>query len=191
MTAQENRRSRITRRVFRESLTELMLEQGMQKISVNEICKRADMNRSTFYAHYQDVYDLVERVERNMSRQLTESFFRKMDEKAPARDCFTEIFSFIREHREFYLYYLAESRQSGVLQLAWDVIRDRIAETELTPASFGVGTQEEMAYHGAFFLMGMTAVVRLWLQNGCREEPSALYELLRRQSAVQETMIGW
>ena len=78
-----------------------------------------------------------------------------------------------------------------MLQLAWDVIRDRIAETELTPASFAVGTQEEMAYHGAFFLMGMTAVVRLWLQNGCREEPSALYELLRRQSAVQETMIGW
>lgn len=161
------------------------------KITVREICEQAEIHRSTFYAHYQDVYDLVERVERNMSRQLTESFFRKMDEKAPARDCFTEIFSFIREHREFYLYYLAESRQSGVLQLAWDVIRDRIAETELTPASFGVGTQEEMAYHGAFFLMGMTAVVRLWLQNGCREEPSALYELLRRQSAVQETMIGW
>ena len=161
------------------------------KITVREICEQAEIHRSTFYAHYQDVYDLVERVERNMSRQLTESFFRKMDEKAPARDCFTEIFSFIREHREFYLYYLAESRQSGVLQLAWDVIRDRIAETELTPASFGVGTQEEMAYHGAFFLMGMTAVVRLWLQNGCREEPSALYDLLRRQSAVQETMIGW
>ena len=161
------------------------------KITVREICEQAEIHRSTFYAHYQDVYDLVERVERNMARQLTESFFRKMDEKAPARDCFTEIFSFFREHREFYLYYLAESRQSGVLQLAWDVIRDRIAETELTPASFGVGTQEEMAYHGAFFLMGMTAVVRLWLQNGCREEPSALYELLRRQSAVQETMIGW
>ena len=161
------------------------------KITVREICEQAEIHRSTFYAHYQDVYDLVERVERNMSRQLTESFFRKMDEKAPARDCFTEIFSFIREHREFYLYYLAESRQSGVLQLAWDVIRDRIAKTELTPASFGVGTQEEMAYHGAFFLMGMTAVVRLWLQNGCREEPSALYDLLRRQSAVQEIMIGW
>ena len=74
------------------------------KITVREICEQAEIHRSTFYAHYQDVYDLVERVERNMSRQLTESFFRKMDEKAPARDCFTEIFSFIREHREFYLY---------------------------------------------------------------------------------------
>ena len=63
MTTQENRRSKITRRVFRESLTELMLEQGMQKISVNEICKRADMNRSTFYAHYADQYDLLREIE--------------------------------------------------------------------------------------------------------------------------------
>ena len=63
MTTQENRRSRITRRVFRESLTELMLEKGMQKISVNEICKRADMNRSTFYAHYEDQFDLLREIE--------------------------------------------------------------------------------------------------------------------------------
>ena len=63
MTTQENRRSKITRRVFRESLTELMLEKGMQKISVNEICKRADMNRSTFYAHYADQYDLLREIE--------------------------------------------------------------------------------------------------------------------------------
>ena len=63
MATQENRRSKITRRVFRESLTELMLEKGMQKISVNEICKRADMNRSTFYAHYEDQFDLLREIE--------------------------------------------------------------------------------------------------------------------------------
>ena len=63
MTTQENRRSKITRRVFRESLTELMLEKGLQKISVNEICKRADMNRSTFYAHYEDQFDLLREIE--------------------------------------------------------------------------------------------------------------------------------
>ena len=63
MTTQENRRSKMTRRVFRESLTELMLEKGMQKISVNEICKRADMNRSTFYAHYEDQFDLLREIE--------------------------------------------------------------------------------------------------------------------------------
>ena len=161
------------------------------KITVREICERTGIHRSTFYAHYRDVFDLVERVEKSMSRQLTETFFRKLDEKAPARDCFAEIFAFIREHRDFYLYYLTESRQYGVLQLAWETVRDRAAAVSAGPEKFGAQTTEEMEYHGVFFLVGMTAVVRMWLQKGCPEEPEALYDLIRRQGAVQEAMTGW
>ncbi len=161
------------------------------KITVREICERTSIHRSTFYAHYRDVFDLVEKVEKSMSRQLTETFFRKLDEKAPARDCFAEIFAFIREHRDFYLYYLTESRQYGVLQLAWETVRDRAAAVSAGPEKFGAQTTEEMEYHGVFFLVGMTAVVRMWLQKGCPEEPEALYDLIRRQGAVQEAMTGW
>ena len=161
------------------------------KITVREICERTGIHRSTFYAHYRDVFDLVEKVEKSMSRQLTETFFRKLDEEAPARDCFAEIFAFIREHREFYLYYLTESRQYGVLQLAWETIRDRAAAANADPEMFGAQSMEEMEYHGVFFLVGMTAMVRMWLQKGCPEEPEALYDLIRRQGAVQEAMTGW
>ena len=161
------------------------------KITVREICERTGIHRSTFYAHYRDVFDLVERVEKSMSRQLTETFFRKLDEKAPARDCFAEIFAFIRDHRDFYLYYLTASRQYGVLQLAWETVRDRAAAVNAGPEKFGAQTAEEMEYHGVFFLVGMTAVVRMWLQKGCPEEPEALYDLIRRQGAVQETMTDW
>ena len=161
------------------------------KITVREICERADIHRSTFYTHYQDVYDVVEKVEANMSRQLTETFFRKLDEKASARECFTELFTFIRTYREFYLYYLTESKSFGVLQLANDMIHERYYGADALPQAFGASSEEKMAYHGAFFLFGMTAVVRMWLKNGCREEPEALYDLLYRQGAVQQGMIGW
>ena len=63
MNTKENRRSLMTRRIFREALTELMLEKGFARISVNEICVRADLNRSTFYAHYADQYDLLREIE--------------------------------------------------------------------------------------------------------------------------------
>ena len=179
---------KIIRTVYRMMTRE---HRPIGRITVREICEEADVHRSTFYAHYRDVYDLVEKVEQNMSRQLTEAFFRKLDENAPARECFTEIFTFIRNHREFYLYYLTESRQFGVLQLAWETIRDRASAVSADPESFGARSAEEMEYHGVFFLTGMTAMVRLWLQRGCREEPETLYDLLCRQSAVQESMIAW
>lgn len=193
MNVKNNRLNRETDEKIIRTVYRMMTQEHLPvgKITVREICEEADVHRSTFYAHYRDVYDLVEKVEQSMSRQLTEAFFRKLDEKASARDCFTEIFTFIREHREFYLYYLTESRQFGVLQLAWETIRDRAAAVSADPESFGARSAEEMEYHGIFFLTGMTAMVRLWLQRGCREAPETLYDLLRRQAAVQETMIGW
>ena len=193
MNVKNNRLNRETNERIIRTVYDLMTreQRPIGKITVREICEQAQIHRSTFYAHYRDVYDLVEKVEQNMSRQLTETFFRKLDEKAPARDCFSEIFSFIRQHREFYLYYLSESRQAGVLQLAWDTVRERATAAGADAESFGAGSEAEMAYHGVFFLVGMTAVVRMWLQNGCREAPEELYGLLRRQGAVQEVMLSW
>lgn len=193
MNVKNNRLNRETNERIIRTVYDLMTREHrpIGKITVREICDQAQIHRSTFYAHYRDVYDLVEKVEQNMSRQLTEAFFHKLDEKAPARDCFSEIFAFIRQHREFYLYYLSESRQAGVLQLAWDTVQERTIAAGADAASFGAGSESEMAYHSVFFLVGMTAVVRMWLQNGCREAPEELYELLRRQGSVQEIMLSW
>ncbi len=161
------------------------------KITVREICERAEIHRSTFYAHYRDVYDLVERVESSMSRQLTERFFHKLDEKASSRACFAELFSFIKEHREFYLYDLGEGRMLGVLQLASDLLNERYLQAQVGPKTFGAQSQQQVEYHAVFFLFGLTAVVRMWLQQNCPESPEELYDLLLRQSAVQERMIDW
>ena len=98
MNTKNNRLIRETDEKIIRTVYQMMTQEHrpIGKITVREICERADIHRSTFYAHYQDVYDLVEKVEENMSRQLTEAFFRKLDEKASARECFTEIFAFIR-----------------------------------------------------------------------------------------------
>lgn len=193
MNVKNNRLLRETDEKIVRAVYALMTQEHrpIGKITVREICERTGIHRSTFYAHYRDIFDLVDKVEQNMSRQLTETFFRKLDENASARDCFIELFTFIREHRDFYLYYLTESKQYGILQLAWDPIRERAGAISADPTRFGARTEEEMAYHGVFFLVGLTAVVRMWLQKGCRETPAELYDLLCRQSAVQQAMTSW
>ena len=193
MNVKNNRLVRETHEKIIRTVYQMMVQEKrpIGKITVREICERADIHRSTFYAHYLDVYDVVEKVEEHMSRELTETFFQKMDENAAARECFTEIFTFIRTYREFYTYYLNESKNFGVLQLARDMILDRYNRAGAAPQTFGAHSAEEMEYHGAFFLFGMTALVRMWLKNDCREEPEELYDLLLRQSTVQERMIRW
>jgi AcrR family transcriptional regulator len=43
-----------------ESLTQLLTEKSFESIGVTEICDRAMINRTTFYKHYTDKYDLVQ-----------------------------------------------------------------------------------------------------------------------------------
>ncbi len=55
-----DRRSRRTQRTLEEALVGLMLEKRYDTITVQEIIDRANVGRSTFYAHYMDKEDLLQ-----------------------------------------------------------------------------------------------------------------------------------
>ena len=53
-----NRKRAYSQRVLRETLLEMLKTTPLHKITVTQLCQRADVNRTTFYANYQDLYDL-------------------------------------------------------------------------------------------------------------------------------------
>lgn len=62
----ENRKTRLTKRLLKESLIELLNEKEINKITIKEICDNADLNRSTFYAHYTDIYELLDEITQDL-----------------------------------------------------------------------------------------------------------------------------
>jgi AcrR family transcriptional regulator len=54
-----DRRVQRTRRTLREALVSLLLERGWEAVSVQDVCERADVGRSTFYTHFADKEDLL------------------------------------------------------------------------------------------------------------------------------------
>ena len=55
-----NRRRRYTLSVIREAFFSLLAEVGFAKMTVADICRRADINRGTFYLHYEDKFALLD-----------------------------------------------------------------------------------------------------------------------------------
>lgn len=55
-----DRRARYTQRAIRKAFFELLKEEGFAKITVANLCRRADINRGTFYLHYEDKYALLD-----------------------------------------------------------------------------------------------------------------------------------
>jgi AcrR family transcriptional regulator len=61
-----DRRTMKTRRALAEALAELLAAKELHRITVQEIADTADVNRVTFYHNYQDVYDLYEKLEKEV-----------------------------------------------------------------------------------------------------------------------------
>lgn len=59
----QDRRIRRTQKLLKDSLTELMQEKDFKNISVKDITDRADLNRGTFYLHYNDTYHLLQQMQ--------------------------------------------------------------------------------------------------------------------------------
>jgi AcrR family transcriptional regulator len=67
----EDRRAARTRRLIKEALADLMHAQRYENITVQDIIDRADIGRSTFYAHYQDKDELVTQFFEEMMESIT------------------------------------------------------------------------------------------------------------------------
>lgn len=59
VTTKVDPRVKRTRKLLQQAFQELMTERGFQEISVQDIADRAEINRATFYAHFEDKYDLL------------------------------------------------------------------------------------------------------------------------------------
>ena len=65
-----DRRTKYTKSVIRQALFDLLKEKPLNKITVTDICKMADINRSTFYSYYEDVYALLTQIQNELFEDI-------------------------------------------------------------------------------------------------------------------------
>ena len=90
-----------TRRLIKNTFTQMLLEKKeISKINVSELVARAEISRATFYAHFDDIYSVVEEFE----TELIDEFFTNA--KLLATDnyekFFEMLFSFMKQNNENY-----------------------------------------------------------------------------------------
>lgn len=96
-----NNSSKKTRKLIRKVFAEMLSEKKeLGKISVSDLCKRADICRGTFYSHYDDIYSVAEDYE----NELIDNFFDNMRllEAENIPQFLDSIFEFIKQNDENY-----------------------------------------------------------------------------------------
>ena len=96
-----NKSSMKTRRLIKKVFAEMLSEKKeLGKISVSELCKRADISRGSFYSHYDDIYGVAEDYE----NEMIDTFFdnARLFESQDIMHFIDSIFEFIRQNHENY-----------------------------------------------------------------------------------------
>lgn len=96
-----NKSSKKTRRLIKKVFAEMLSEKKeLGKISVSELCIRADISRGSFYSHYDDIYGVAEDYE----NEMIETFFdtARLLEVQDIMHFIDSIFEFIRQNHDNY-----------------------------------------------------------------------------------------
>lgn len=71
MAEKVDRRVRKTKAQLRAGLARLMQKKSIKEITVKELVEEVDINRSTFYLHYTDIYQMLESIEAELMEEIT------------------------------------------------------------------------------------------------------------------------
>lgn len=170
---QENQRTRLTKRLLRENLLELLREKPVEYITVKELCECAELNRSTFYAYYTDVPALHQ----EMGGELADALLEHIHAINQGDGIDTEpMLTYIRDNRElFHLLVYREKYLNANQPVQRQIIQGyfNIAPELQLPCE-----QEERAYFLEYLYMGGSAVIHRWVQNDCDLPPQQVARLI-------------
>ena len=178
MNRKENSGYQKTHQKIKDSLLKLIGEKELKNITINEICQLCEINRSTFYAHFQDIYEVMEQIGREMEHSLIEAYKNQYVKGTDFLS--THYIVVLMEHmRQNQVFYKAMFQDSNVLML--DKSMDMLRVEIFVPIFNRIGlTEREGRYHFNFFKAGFFTVLKQWLEEGCIESPKELAQIIGR-----------
>ena len=160
-------RQRKTRALLVKALAELMEERPFSELSVVDICSRAMVHRTTFYAHFNDKRELLSYLLSQLERECVETCLPKEEMTSPKEYFLPAVknaLGFFQDRRSLYLACLNSGMEAEV-----HVLSDRAAQ-ELCrrlsqPAFRDAAPEVDPQIAARFYIGAVLALIRWWLTN--------------------------
>ena len=168
MAVKVDRRVRRTRRLLSEAFIELVAEQGYDAVRVEDILERADIARTTFYAHFRDKRDLLKFVANRFQETLQERLtdIQIDDSGLPSAEQLVQTFTNIKNHAPFFRMALSinsvpmlyEKVHQGIVVTVETLLTQHVQER-------GVETAVPISLIAHHFAGALLSSAKWWLQE--------------------------
>ena len=180
----EDRRTRYTKMVLRQSLLELMQNKEIGRITVTEICRTADVNRNTFYKYYYGPENLLFTIEEEMFAIFTSSINGTSDINLMSR----ELCQAILDNKDISRIIFSENGNRDFLQRIIQFLRKKFLDEwrrQVKPES--LGTIEKMYL---FSEGGMISIITDWVRKGFNEDIDEIASFIRLADNLVKDLIS-
>lgn len=159
----ENQRIRVTKAMLKEALITLLEEKNIGKITIYELCDRAEVNRTTFYKYYGSQFDLLADIEKDIFNEVERILETVTSNEEGSLDILLGYLE--KERRKFLVFIQATPDRDFAEQL---FTQPSILAQLQAVSPNKAGTPEEV-YTRQFFCQGVYAIIGQWLGKEERE----------------------
>jgi len=175
-SGKDDRRVKYTKMVLKESFIKLLEKKSLSQITIKEICEDADINRATFYAHYNDQYDLLKKIENELLDNINAHIadFNQKNDDMNAVLIAENIFEYLKENARLCKLLLSERGDFSFQKRLMMLVYDKII-TELTDSN--KITKEDAEYIYSFTITGCVGIVQKWLDDDMKKSAHYMAEM--------------
>lgn len=160
-----------TAELMNQSLLSLLEKKDIEFITITEVTQKAGVSRSTFYLHYDSVYELLEETIENLNKKFLSFFAGQIPSTIQSKqDAFLLTDSLLRSYLAFVkqnknaLKLINKKPQLFQSKKAYQLMYDKIFYPAVSQFLTG---ENERVYNLEFFTGGVSAIVHKWLALDC------------------------
>ncbi len=181
-----------SKRLIREAYIELLKEKPLEKVTVTDIVKRADINRGTFYAHYADTRAVLEQIENEIIDRMKDflSGFNYRNFFQNPLPTLLKVVRFLEENKPYREFLESTGNAEPFLARARQIFTDYLKSDLQIPDE--VKNSLEFKTSTLFISGGIINVYRAWFQGETDQSPEELSITLAKliTGNRSDTMIG-
>ncbi|EJS69283.1 TetR/AcrR family transcriptional regulator [Bacillus cereus] len=177
-----------TKTAIRNAFVELIEEKGFDAITVKDITTKANINRGTFYTHYQDKFDLMTKCQEEIMHEMSAIAKKKFPEviadlgsnPSPTTPfvLIASILEFLNENSHFIKAVLSPkgdlSFQTKLKDFMWKTLFEDTNGALINKENLLVPSQ----YLASYMASAHIGVIQQWLNNGQQETPEEIAHIL-------------
>ena len=180
-----------TKSLIKDAFTVLMKEKGFQTLTVSDITRKASINRGTFYLHYVDKYDLLEKLEDDLLNDLTEILLKKYDnhfdkpkEIIPYQANLSALY-YVKEDFDFIQVLISKNGDMSFINRFKELLQKSMKENILKAGILNFsrkGLPED--YANEILLSSTASVILLWIKKGGVETPEEIAHIVNQSKDI-------